>query len=265
MYELAKESNVKELLSFFETDLKNCLYSYIDLKKYGIQNENLQIFIYKNQDKLTTVATKYYNGLQLFHDHHFTFPIQSTMSLIEKLNPSIISSTLDVIEALAPLYKKEWEVEKGYVTSLSQTLQEDFPYSIEEATQHDLNEISRLICMDEGLGGHYSVPELEAQLSTRMKEQFGRNYIIRQQGTIVCHAATYAEIDNLAVISGVITHPKYRGMGFAAAVVSKLCKDLLLEGKQPHLFYYTKEAEHLYQKIGFHLPSQWAKLVRKAC
>lgn len=264
MYELAKESNVKELLTFFETDLKNCLYSYIDLKQYGIQNENLQIFIYKNQDKLTTVATKYYNGLQLFHDKHFTFPVQSTVSLIEKLKPSIISSTLDVIEILSPVFNEEWEVEKGYVTSLSHTLQEDFSYSIEEAAQNDLNEISRLICMDEGLGGHYSVPELEAQLCTRMKEKFGRNYVIRQNGTIICHAATYAEIDNLAVISGVITHPNYRSKGYAAALVSKLCKDLLMEGKQPHLFYYTKEAKHLYEKIGFDSSSEWAKLVKKA-
>lgn len=263
MFELAKESNVAQLLTFFEKDLKHCLYSYIDLKKYGIHNENLQIFIYKNQDRITTVATKYYNGLQLFHDHS-SFPVQSTVLLIEKLKPSIISSTLDVIEFLAPHFNHEWDIEKGYVTSLSQTPQKDLSYPTKEASFSDLNEISRLICMDEGLGGHYNVAELEAQLNTRMKEKFGRNYIIRQEGKIVCHAATYAEIDNLAVISGVITHPDYRGKGFAIALVSRLCANLLMEGKQPHLFYYTKEAKRLYEKIGFDSPSQWARLARKA-
>lgn len=262
MFELAKESNVAELLLFFETDLKHCLYSYIDLKKYGIHNEHLQLFIYRKQGKIIAVATKYYNGLQLFHDHS-TFPVHSAVSLIENLKPSIISSTLDVIELLAPHFNQEWDIEKGFVTSLSKTTKENFPYPIEKASLSDLNEIAKLICMDEGLGGHYSVAELEEQLYTRMKETFGRNYIIRQNGEIVCHAATYAEIDNLAVISGVITHPNYRGKGFAVALVTRLCSDLLREGKQPNLFYYTKEAEHLYQKIGFDQPSQWAKLARK--
>ena len=41
MYKLAESADVNRLLKYFEKDLKNCLYSYIDLKKFGIENPNL--------------------------------------------------------------------------------------------------------------------------------------------------------------------------------------------------------------------------------
>jgi predicted GNAT family acetyltransferase len=261
MYQLANESNIAELTSYFEQDLTNCLYSYIDLKKYGIANEDLKIYYYKEDNQITAVATAYYNGLQLFH-YNSEFPISATKSLINELNPSIISSTTDVIELLSSSFAGSYEVEHGFVTSLSKTTHTYEVSQVKRATFGDLDEIAELICSDEGLGGHYSVYQLREQLLTRMEEDFGRNYIIKQNGQIVCHAATYAEIDNLAVISGVITHPDYRGKGLALELVTKLCEDLLSEGKQPHLFYYTKDSERLYKKIGFDSPSSWSKLAK---
>ena len=44
MYVKAKEQDVEKLLTYFEQDLKNCLYSYIDLKKFGIDNPNLTVY-----------------------------------------------------------------------------------------------------------------------------------------------------------------------------------------------------------------------------
>ncbi|OYO90780.1 hypothetical protein CG709_13295, partial [Lachnotalea glycerini] len=127
------------------------------------------------------------------------------MALIIKLKPSIISSTTDVIDLLSHELSKEYQVEKGFVTSLIQTNELISKSDVQCADVNDLEEIAKLICSDYGLGGHYDVIQLKNQLSTRMQEKFGRNYIIRQNGQIVCHAATYAEVDNLAVISGVIT------------------------------------------------------------
>ncbi len=261
MYQLANESNINELSSYFEQDLKNCLYSYIDLKKYGISNEDLNIYYYRENGRITAVATAYYNGLQLFH-HDCEFPIEATVSLIHELKPTIISSTTPVIDLLSSSFMGEYKVEKGFVTSLTKTTHTYEVLQVKRATYGDLDEIAELICSDESLGGHYTVFQLREQLLTRMEEDFGRSYIIRQNGQIICHAATYAEVDNLAVISGVITHPDYRGKGLALELVTKLCEDLLSEGKWPHLFYYTKDSERLYKKIGFDSPSNWGKLAR---
>ena len=103
--------------------------------------------------------------------------------------------------------------------------------------------------------------ELKEQLLTRLEEGMGRNYILKHEGEIIHHAATYAELDNLAVISGVITREDWRGKGVGTLAVRKLCHDLLQEGKKPCLFYYTKQAEGFYKKIGFEEGTGWAKLV----
>ena len=65
MYKIAKESDVPKLLAYLEQDLKNCLYSYIDLKKFGIENPNLTVY-FDESDGICCSALKYYEGLQLF-------------------------------------------------------------------------------------------------------------------------------------------------------------------------------------------------------
>lgn len=44
MYKKAQQKDVSRLLEYLEQDLKNCLYSYIDLKKFGIENPNLTVY-----------------------------------------------------------------------------------------------------------------------------------------------------------------------------------------------------------------------------
>ena len=134
---------------------------------------------------------------------------------------------------------------------------------VEKAGEAELPEIAALICTDEGVGGTYTPEGLAAQLLERQRDGFGRNYFIRQNGRIVCHAGTYAEVDDLAVVSGVITAEDSRGQNLADRVVSKLNKELLAEGKHPCLFYYTKSAARLYAKTGYAAGSGWAKLIRK--
>jgi N-acetylglutamate synthase-like GNAT family acetyltransferase len=103
--------------------------------------------------------------------------------------------------------------------------------------------------------------ELKELLLTRLEEGMGRNYVLERNGEIIHHAATYAELDNLAVISGVVTREDWRGKGIGTMAIRKLCHDLLKEGKKPCLFYYTKQAEGFYKKIGFEEGTGWAKLV----
>lgn len=259
MYKIAEKAQVSALLEFFEQDLTHCLYSYIDLKKYGINNPNLKIYYYENEGKITSAATSYYNGLQLYAND-YAFPVAETTALINRLKPSMVASTQHIIELIKHNFADSYSLENGYVCGISSTNHICPKYEVVRASYEDLEEISKLICSDEGVGGHYTVNELKIQLKDRMEESFGRNYIIRLDGKIVCHAATYAEVSKLAVISGVITHSAYRGKGLALEAVTKLCSDLLSEGKQPHLFFYTKEAFSLYSRIGFGTPSNWSKL-----
>lgn len=261
MYKIAKAQDVDGLLNYLEQDLKNCLYSYIDLKKYGITNPNLTMY-YDGEEEISCTALKYYEGLQLF-DGKGSMDVTETAELIRGLDSHIVSSTVEVIEKLFPLLLDTYEMERGFVTEMKMLPPCQLSEEIRQAQEEDYAEIARLICSDPGVGGHYDPKELEDQLLTRRRENFGRNYILKRNGEIIHHAATYAELDNLAVISGVITKKEWMGKGIGTLGVQKLCGDLLKEGKKPCLFYYTKQAEAFYKKIGFETGTGWAKLVKR--
>ena len=259
MYRLVEKRDIPEILAYFEKNLKNCLYSYIDLKKFGIENPNLTVYVDKSNE-IHCTALKYYEGLQLF-DAEGKMDTEGTAELIKELNSHIVSSTVDVIEKLYPLLSNFYEMEQGYVTEMLSMPECEISEDVRPAEISEYDEIARLICSDEGVGGHYVPEELKEQLLTRLEEGMGRNYILKRDGDVIHHAATYAELDNLAVISGVITREDWRGKGVGTLAVRKLCHDLLKEGKKPCLFYYTKQAAMFYKKIGFEEGTGWAKLV----
>ena len=311
MYTKVTQKELAEVLDYYRQDRKNCLYSYIDLKKYGLGNPHLSVYIdrglvtdqgyadtlqaetmhdiLKEADTLQAgtadstltagglrcVLLQYYTGINVF-SYKNNLDVPATVAFLQEKQPSMINGPLETVEKLYPYFRETYDFEAGYVTellekpkdeSMSETdgsdaeTQAEFP--VEKAGEAELPEIAALICTDEGVGGTYTPEGLAAQLLERQRDGFGRNYFIRQNGRIVCHAGTYAEVDDLAVVSGVITAEDSRGQNLADRVVSKLNKELLAEGKHPCLFYYTKSAARLYAKTGYAAGTGWAKLIRK--
>ena len=311
MYTKVTQKELAEVLDYYRQDRKNCLYSYIDLKKYGLGNPHLSVSIdrglvtdqgyadtlqaetmhdiLKEADTsqagaadsaltagaLRCVLLQYYTGINVF-SYKNNLDVPATVAFLQEKQPSMINGPLETLEKLYPYFRETYDFEAGYVTellekpkdeSMSETdesdaeTQAEFP--VEKAGEAELPEIAALICTDEGVGGTYTPEGLAAQLLERQRDGFGRNYFIRQNGRIVCHAGTYAEVDDLAVVSGVITAEDSRGQNLADRVVSKLNKELLAEGKHPCLFYYTKSAARLYAKTGYAAGTGWAKLIRK--
>ena len=311
MYTKVTQKELAEVLDYYRQDRKNCLYSYIDLKKYGLGNSHLSVYIdrglvtdqgyadtlqaetmhdiLKEADTLQAgtadstltagglrcVLLQYYTGINVF-SYKNNLDVPATVAFLQEKQPSMINGPLETLEKLYPYFRETYDFEAGYVTellekpkdeSMSETdesdaeTQAEFP--VEKAGEAELPEIAALICTDEGVGGTYTLEGLAAQLLERQRDGFGRNYFIRQNGRIVCHAGTYAEVDDLAVVSGVITAEDSRGQNLADRVVSKLNKELLAEGKHPCLFYYTKSAARLYAKTGYAAGTGWAKLIRK--
>ena len=131
------------------------------------------------------------------------------------------------------------------------------------ARDEEIKGIVDLISEDEALGGPYEYEELMDQYKERRKEKFGRNYIQRDNDNrLIGHAATYAETEEIAVISGVITAPAYRGCGYSKGILAALCNELLEEGKNVFSYYYIPAAKKMHEGIGFETIGKWTKLIR---
>lgn len=126
--------------------------------------------------------------------------MESILSFLrEKESPSINGSR-ELLEQIYPCLKAEYELAVGFVSRMGNgCLETEEPEEVEEAGEEDYLEIARLIYSDRELGGLSDPGKLSRQFLKRSRERFGRHFIIRQDGEIVCHAATYAEADNLAL------------------------------------------------------------------
>lgn len=248
------------IFEYIGDNYSECLYLYINLNKYGFENENFNIWVSLNPfGEITALLAKYYTGINIYSKEH-DYLIDDIIEFISHNQPSIINGTGQLIKNIEE-YLPDYIAEFGSIGQLRNVADLD-TNSVEIASINDMSKIAELLINDIGLGGHYEAQLLEHQLKERYKEGFGRNYIIRKNNIIVSHCATYAEIDNICVTSGVFTKPEERGKGFAYQIYCKLCSDLLKEKKEIYAYYYTFQAHKMHEKVGFQIISEWGKLTK---
>lgn len=264
-----KESELDRVLEYLGQDLQLCLYAYIDIEKYGLKNENLSVYAqFDDNNEIQCVIMKYYAGLQIYTADE-DYNAVELVAFLDNIEYNMINGAAYLIEAIlaASGDLRHYERECGYVVELKDikwNKNEEIVNKIVRAeSPEDFYASAQLICSDEGLGGHYEVQELSNQLQERKEENFGRNLMLWQNGKLVCHVATYAEVGAAGVISGVITDAAARGQGLAYQLVGTLGEELLREGKRVFLFYYTEAAGSLYKRLGFSNEKNWQKLILK--
>jgi ribosomal protein S18 acetylase RimI-like enzyme len=81
----------------------------------------------------------------------------------------------------------------------------------------------------------------------------GNYYGIRVNGKLVSMAGERLKITGLTEVSAVCTHPDYIGKGFAAQLVSTVCKHTIGLGNTPflHVLSSNLRAIQLYERLGF--------------
>lgn len=250
-----------KILQYIGEDYGKCLYLYIDLIKYGLENKNFHLWIQYNEKEICCLISQYYNGIQVYSKNYDLNP-KEIIEFIKEKNPEVISGmkkSIDKIKKFFPEYSEEVGV-LGELSKLS------YPPNLNaySASFDELDEIANIISQDEVLGKPYGYELLYNQFCERKKDKFGRNFILRDSNTneIICHAATYAELPELAVISGVLTTPLYRGKGFSKGTLSMLCNELQSENKRVFSYFYILPAKKMHYGIGFEKKGVWAKLVK---
>ncbi len=125
------------------------------------------------------------------------------------------------------------------------------------ASEQDAGEMGEIIFGTDAFRRNYhNAGEVAEGIRSRLRAGGVRHLVLRAvdaAGTtrIVSHANTTAELPGFALISGVTTRPEAQRRGHAARLVSRLCRDLLREGKTPCLFAKSPAALAMYLKLGF--------------
>ena len=261
MIKCTKE-NAQEIFDYIGKDYGKCAYLYIDLKKYGFDNENVNIWYQKEEDRIKVLMFQYYNGMHVFSRDN-VFDAQDAAALIEERKPALVCGMGETISQIKPFVsEEEYEPEYGDVVRLEEYngIAGDDVYL---ASRDELKEVAQLLAEDEELGGPYGFDLLYKQLLERYDDGFGRSWIRKDETGVISHSATYAENEDLAVISGSIVRPDHRGRGEFAGQLGATCRDLHNEGKEVISYLYDERAKRTNYKVGFRVLGEWAKLIRK--
>ena len=259
MFKRVNQENVKLIKDYIGNDYDKCLYLYLDFLKYGLDNDNLKFWFDSKDDEINCVVLKYYSGMHVFSKNR-NCDFDQIKELVLDEDPSVICAEKFLIEKLSEILKeKEYSTDYGWVRVLSNHYECENSCVELAVEDEDFVEISKLIKNDP-MGEFYDLDELISQIKERDDDNFGRNYIIKDDGKIISNASTNAELENIAVLSNVITDQEYRGKGLATKVCSRLCNDLIDEGKKVYLINYTEESTGLYDKLGFEISCEIGKL-----
>ena len=254
--------NREEILSYIGKDYGKCLYLYVDLMKYGFDNPNVRLWLQKDeQGDNCALVLQYYTGMHVF-SRDGEFNPAEVRELIYENNPSMVCGMATTLAVLGDV--RGYETELGKVGHLVDVADADTSMC-SKADRDDIRDIADLMADDEALGKPYQDDQLYNQLIERYDQHFGRSFMIRHKdtGKVIATASTYAEEAGVAVISGVMVHPDFRGRGYAGKVLSAICSDLKENGFDVFSYYYIEPAEKLHARVGFESIGAWAKLVRQ--
>ncbi len=243
----AKEQDKEKILEYLQWGLADCIYIYIDIRNYGIETNNIKVWIDEKKRELCLVAMKYYDSLQIY-SHDNACDIEPILSLMAENPVTMISGRKDIIKRLE---KKcmNCRCTYGSVFIMDNFLNIWNKGEITEATVLDTPEIASLICADEEIGGHYTLEGLQKQLEERINTKTGRSYIIRLNDKIVAHSATYAETENIAVVGGTIIHPEYRNTNYYLILSNYMLQQLYIEKKKVYTFSISEKMIQYHRRL----------------
>lgn len=252
------ENNVHQVFDYIGDDYEKCLYMYIDLVKYGIENENFNVWIQYDGDEICCLISQYYTGMQIYSKEYNLIADELKEFIVSK-NPDVVSGMEKSMYMIKDAFQ-DYRETVGFVGRLNELKYPPNPDTY-SASDDEIEEIARLVANDEHIGKHYGFESLYKQFCDRRRDNFGRNYIHRNEKTneIICHVATSAELPELAVIGSVITSPKYRRKGYSKMNLAALCQQLLSEDKAVFSYFNYLPSVKMHLGVGFEKIGNWVK------
>ncbi|MFD1020623.1 GNAT family N-acetyltransferase [Thalassobacillus hwangdonensis] len=230
-----------------------------DIEMYGYENDFQKLWGDFTEDgKLIAVLLKYKRNYIAYADT-LSFNGEGFASIMEK-DPDfkMLSGLEEIADQIIPhLSLKQKERRALYYAKCTSEEKLDKTADLThvlKAVPDDANALVNLTA---------AIPEFEnAEMDADSKREnlesgFARSYYIKQDGKLVSAASTTAENSSSAMIVGVCTLEDYKKNGYATQCMTKLCAEVLAEGKVLCLFYDNPEAGKIYKRIGFEDIGMW--------
>lgn len=263
MLRYIKENEVDAVLKYLKEDIPNCIYMYTDIFTYRLSNPNMKVWIEEPEDGKTynLVVMKYHDSFQLYARRE-PWDIDGVCKLIDEYQIQMINGSIEMIKSLEPIYRGKYHYTSGTIFRLNSCEQIETEEKPEIATVDDVPEIAELLAQDEYYNESYTKEELERQLRERITTGMGRSCIIRKDGKIVAHCASFTEADGIAVSAGTIAHKDYRGHKLGLVVENYMNRHMNANGFQWYGFILEEPRVEKFKELGNKIVASYGKLVK---
>jgi len=251
-----KEENKRELLDFVKIEKEINLFIIGDIENYGLEADFLDFYGEYENGNLTALLLRFYESFIVYGQGNFNG--QDFSDIIIKSKANMLSGVEKSVLRIGQWIKLN-EKRDTYFAMLDNknSLYKGPLLDIVEDTK--LPEVEQVWLLQKEKISEFTNTMPLNTIERKYKDHTGRGFNIKNnKGTIVSSAETGAENKGSAMVLGVCSDPDYRGRGYAAAIVSKLCDTLLSEGKSLCLFYDNPKAGKIYKSLGFNDIGIWS-------
>lgn len=253
---------LNDVLGYIGEDYPQCLYLYLDMIKYGCSSDLTRTWVQSKNGNKTAAILAYHTAIHIFSKNN-DLDVSEICKLVVDVNPTMVNATAETIKKIEPELKKHGYVsEFGHIGEWTANPIDVNDSEIEEASEIDIPQVSRLLYEDDDIGASYIYEDLLKQMQERLGQGYVRSYVIHCEDEVIAHVGTGAETDNVCTIAYTITSPKYRGQGLAGRLYNYSCSKLKKEGKRIFSVYYPENARIFHHKMGFVDLCEYGKLYK---
>jgi predicted GNAT family acetyltransferase len=234
------------------------LFMIGDIENYGFNNEEFQE-MWGEFDKtgdLKAVLLRYYDNNIIYSRGQYD--VEAIADIIKNNEPKMVTGKKSCVEKFDP-YLEIAKKRDTYFAKLDKAGELYKGELLDQITKTKLEDVQLIWDLHQRIEEFDNMDSVERK-EKKYKDKTGRGYHIYNEtkDKIISCAETTAENSFSAMIVGVATDPKHRKKGLASAVMSKLCKEVLEEGKELCLFYDNPAAGKIYKRIGFEDIGIWS-------
>ncbi|MEC1525295.1 GNAT family N-acetyltransferase [Neobacillus niacini] len=244
------------VLSFLSEEPSINLFIIGDLEVFGYDSDFQEIWAeFDQQGEIKAVLLKFYQSFIPYAKGEFN--VNEFVSIITSYSqPFFMSGKSDIVEKFEAfqelkLGKKQ---ETFFAECKSTEKLEETNMEIKKAT---LDDIEKILLIRKSIEEFQIRDDAAEMLRSSMETNTARSYYTEEDGQMTACVSTTAENSISAMIVGVCTRKEYRRKGLATAIMQKLFKDVLNEGKVLCLFYDNPEAGRIYKRLGFKDIGMW--------
>jgi len=245
MIQKARQKDIGRILRYIGSSYKECPYLYMNLRKCGVNNPNVLVHLDEEDAGIRGVYLKYFGCLHFFtKEQDYRWPC--LLSMVKQYDPRMIYMPKWAGEKVNEQLASAYGMDRMEVVSATALKCIDTG-RVKRAMRSDIPQIADLLATDPAYKNPY---DRKGELLQQYDNGYSRFYYIPQDGRIVSCSGTTAELDDMAIIGGLVTDPAYQGQGLGAMVTAKVWGEVLAEGKRGFSLIVNPVSKRLHERLG---------------